>query len=168
MIKEQEALKLALEALEAIHTHADVACVVTPDGAVYLQPAITAIKEALAQPAQEPVKLWLWKNFVEGKPEYWAFDNPFPIFMDSHDPQTLGEPCGYAWIKPSRTGRTDVSDEQVLQAVQKALAQPKSRPTTREEKIVRPGVYETLEERNFCPRCGKRTTDIHTCTSPNK
>ena len=48
-----EALKLALEALEAIHTHADVACVVTPDGAVYLQPAITAIKEASAQPAQE-------------------------------------------------------------------------------------------------------------------
>ena len=55
MTKEQEALKLALEALEAIHTHADVACVVTPDGAVYLQPAITAIKEVLAQPAQEPV-----------------------------------------------------------------------------------------------------------------
>jgi hypothetical protein len=52
--EEQEALKLALEALEAIHTHADVACVVTPDGAVYLQPAITAIKEALAQPEQEP------------------------------------------------------------------------------------------------------------------
>jgi NADH pyrophosphatase NudC (nudix superfamily) len=23
-----------------------------------------------------------------------------------------------------------------------------------------------LEERNFCPRCGKRTKDIHTCTSP--
>ncbi len=54
MTEEQEALKLALEALEAIHTHADVACVVTPDGAVYLQPAITAIKEALAQPEQEP------------------------------------------------------------------------------------------------------------------
>jgi hypothetical protein len=75
-------------------------------------------------PAQEPVKLWLWKNFVDGKPEYWAFDNPFPIFMDSHDPQTLGEPCGYALLKPSRAGRTDVSDEQVLQDVQKALAQP--------------------------------------------
>jgi hypothetical protein len=54
MTKEQEALKLALEALEAMHTHADVACVVTPEGAVYLQPAITAIKEALAQPVQEP------------------------------------------------------------------------------------------------------------------
>ena len=24
----------------------------------------------------------------------------------------------------------------------------------------------TEEERNFCPRCGKRTNDIHTCTPP--
>ena len=23
-----------------------------------------------------------------------------------------------------------------------------------------------LKERNFCPRCGKRTKDIHTCTPP--
>ena len=81
-----------------------------------------------AQPAQEPVKLWLWKNFVDGKPEYWAFDNPFPIFMDSHNPQTLGEPCGYAWFKPSRAGRTDVSEEQVLLGIQKALAQPAQEP----------------------------------------
>ena len=31
------------------------------------------------------------------------------------------------------------------------------------------GAYTTppqLEERNFCPRCGKRTKDIHTCTPP--
>ena len=25
---------------------------------------------------------------------------------------------------------------------------------------------EQLEELNFCPRCGKRTKDIHTCTPP--
>jgi hypothetical protein len=25
-----------------------------------------------------------------------------------------------------------------------------------------------LEERNFCPRCGKRTKDIHTCTPPQE
>ena len=24
------------------------------------------------------------------------------------------------------------------------------------------------EERNFCPRCGKRTQDIHTCTPPQR
>lgn len=59
-------------------------------------------------------RLWLWKNFVNGKPEYWAFDNPFPIHLDSDDPQTLGEPCGYAVHKPSRRGRPDVSDEQAL------------------------------------------------------
>ena len=32
-------------------------------------------------------------------------------------------------------------------------------------------VYETppqLEERNFCPRCGKRTKEIHTCTPPQR
>jgi len=84
--------------------------------------------DKLQEPAQEPVKLWLWKNFVDGKPEYWAFDNPFPIFMDSHDPQTLGEPCGYAWFKPSRAGRTDVSDKQVLQDVQEALSKPAQEP----------------------------------------
>jgi hypothetical protein len=26
----------------------------------------------------------------------------------------------------------------------------------------------TEEERNFCPRCGKRTNDIHTCTPPHE
>ena len=42
-----EALKQALEVIEAIHTVGDVACVVTPNGTIYLQPAITTIKEAL-------------------------------------------------------------------------------------------------------------------------
>jgi hypothetical protein len=89
-----------------------------------------AKRQMAADKLQEPVKLWLWKNFVDGKPEYWAFDNPFPIFMDSHDPQTLGEPCGYAWFKPSRAGRTDVSDKQVLQDVQEALALPAQEKNT--------------------------------------
>ena len=42
-----EALKLALEALEAVHIQGDVECVVTPDGTIYLRPTIAAIKEAL-------------------------------------------------------------------------------------------------------------------------
>lgn len=71
-------------------------------------------------PAPEPKKLWLWKNFVDGRPEYWAFDNAYPINLDNGDPQTLGEPCGYALFKPSRTGRTDVSEEQVLRAIARA------------------------------------------------
>lgn len=80
-------------------------------------------------------KLWLWKNFVDGKPEYWAFDNPFPIHLDNGDPQTLGEPCGYAIFKPSRVGRTDVSEAQVLERIKRAKDMGKPKPLT-DERIV--------------------------------
>lgn len=63
------------------------------------------------------IKLWLWRNFVDGKPEYWAFDNAFPINLDNGDPQTLGEPCGYAVFKESRNGRPEVSEAEVLSAI---------------------------------------------------
>ncbi|MDB5975114.1 MAG: Uncharacterized protein JWR07_1874 [Nevskia sp.] len=77
---------------------------------------------ALREPSAplDAKKLWLWKNFVDDRPEYWAFDNPYPINLDNGDPQTLGEPCGYAIFKPSRQGRTDVSEEQVLRAMRRA------------------------------------------------
>ena len=45
----KEALTLALEALEAIYTVGDVACVVKPEGEIYLKPVIDRCKEALAQ-----------------------------------------------------------------------------------------------------------------------
>lgn len=63
------------------------------------------------------MKLWLWKN---GSIEFWAFDNPYPINFKDGDPQTLGEPCGYAIFKHSRTGRSDRSEEQVLSAIKRA------------------------------------------------
>ena len=31
---------------------------------------------------------------------------------------------------------------------------------------LRQTIAEAEQERNFCPRCGKRTNDIHTCTPP--
>ena len=71
--------------------------------------SITAGRAALANAERvepEP-KLWLWKNFVDGKQEYWAFDNLYPINMNDDDPQTLGDPCGYALFKPSRNGRKE-------------------------------------------------------------
>ena len=49
----REALKMALEALEAVAIQGDVACVVTNDGEIYLKPAITAIRQALANDALE-------------------------------------------------------------------------------------------------------------------
>ena len=96
-----EALKLALEALEDIFgkNKVDVG-------------AITAIKEALAQPEQEP-DYWLGYGLQAHTEK--PFDDATPLY-------TTPTP---------------------------ALAQP--------------------QERNFCPRCGKRTADlttIHTCTPP--
>ena len=67
-----------------------------------------------------PPKLWLWKNFVDGKPEYWAFDNPYPRNLNDGDPQTIGQPCGYAIFKPSRDGSNGRTEEQVLREISEA------------------------------------------------
>ena len=61
-------------------------------------------------------RLWLWRNFVDGRPEYWAFDNPFPI-EGGGDPLTRGEPCGWALFKKSTNGRPSVPDSEVEAAI---------------------------------------------------
>ena len=66
-------------------------------------------------------KLWLWKNFVDGRPEYWAFDNPYPTYLGG-DPMTLGEPCGYAIVKESVNGRPGIPEDVVIRAIKSALA----------------------------------------------
>lgn len=73
-----------------------------------------------ASQSTPPKRLWLWKNFVDGRPEYWAFDNPYPCHPNG-DPMTLGEPCGYADFKPSTQGRFDVSEAEVIAAIRRAL-----------------------------------------------
>jgi hypothetical protein len=42
-------------------------------------------------------KIWLWKN----GDHFWAFRHLYPCQMDGGDPQTLGEPFGWAILKPS-------------------------------------------------------------------
>ena len=47
--------------------------------------------------------------------------------------------------------------------IEESTAQPEQEPVAWEQ------FHEHLVERNFCPRCGKRTADlttIHTCTPP--
>ena len=56
-----------------------------------------------------------------------------------------------------------VQCREAITAIKEALAQPVQEPVAWEQ------FHEHLVERNFCPRCGKRTTDlttIHTCTPP--
>ena len=88
-------------------------------------------------------KLWLWKNFVEGRPEYWAFDNPYPTNLDDGDPQTLGQPCGYAIFKPSRDGSDGRTEEQVLREMKSVTKQREWQGLTDEEVNV-----EAVKEEN--------------------
>jgi hypothetical protein len=114
-----EAAKQALEALEA------AARTRRPE---LIKQAITALRAAIAEAEkQEPTRLWLWKNFVEGRPEYWAFDNPFPCMSVGGDPLTLGEPCGWALIKPSVNGRPDRLEQEVIDTVTRFAAPPAQR-----------------------------------------
>lgn len=66
-------------------------------------------------------KLWLWKNFVDGRPEYWAFDNAYPCYPNG-DPMVIGEPCGYAIFKESTLSRNHIatSESTVLAAIKRA------------------------------------------------
>jgi len=35
-------------------------------------------------------------------------------------------------------------------------------------RAIKAALAQLAQEQNFCPRCGKRTQDIHTCTPPQK
>jgi|SRR6185369_4469018 len=80
-------------------------------------------------------KHWIWKNFVNGNPEYWIFDNPYPCHPNG-DPMTVGEPCGYGIFKGSQNGRLDRSEEYALNQCKAALAYEKrSKGTNTEEEL---------------------------------
>jgi hypothetical protein len=60
--------------------------------------------------------------------------------------------------------------EVLKQAYQLLLTEPHA-PTVCDqlEVIFRQAIADLeSQERNFCPRCGKRTNDIHTCTPPHR
>ena len=145
----REALKLALEALEESQTDND-----TMEFWDRKSKAITAIKEALAQPAQESYdqtalelcNVCGWKTLIpddgclnceraQPAQEPVAFD----AFLESED--------FYELMQAYRHFPIDALVQ--FEAVKDALR-----------------TAHNVKERNFCPRCGKRTNDIHTCTPP--
>jgi hypothetical protein len=109
----QEALKLALEALEWCHGG-------EPCGTAE---AITAIKEALRENAMREVQR---------------------LGQESEQEPVVGITAIRTWFKDGRV---------VTQTLCNSWIDP---------------TQPQLEERNFCPRCGKRTKEIHTCTPPQE
>jgi len=72
--------------------------------------------------------------------------------------------------------QTDHS-EHILQMVAQPAQEQMDRLNAEMSAVVHPLVFsdfvppQPAQERNFCPRCGKRTADltvIHTCTPPQK
>ena len=133
-----EALTLALEALEACidyiapYTHH----IQGEEDADTAEEAITAIKEALAQPEQKLKQV------------------AHVYLLDAKGWPKVGWDDGRG-IK--------VGDKlYTLTSAEKLLAELISEPENT-------SIPWPDEERNFCPRCGKRTADlttIHTCTPP--
>ena len=60
--------------------------------------------------------------------------------------------------------------EVLKQAYQLLLTEPHAPAVCAQlEVIFRQAIAELeSQEQNFCPRCGKRTNDIHTCTPPQR
>jgi hypothetical protein len=53
-------------------------------------------------------------------------------------------------LKKGIDGQTSIEMDEAITSLRQAIAWLES------------------QERNFCPRCGKRTNDIHTCTPPQR
>ena len=133
-----EALKQALEVIEAIHTVGDVACVVTPNGTIYLQPAITTIKEALDECDEDELIIRYHEMTIKR--------------LEKRIEELTVQPTSGDYALGYAEGFNDAC-----------------KPKPAKEAVAWAQFHEHLVERNFCPRCGKRTADlttIHTCTPP--
>ena len=106
-----EALKLALEALESSRVFVTTREKIKhPEGAEWYDQIITAIKEALAQPEQEPVVFWDGESrFVSQKTKEW----------DKRTGGTLGFGCDIAlYTTPPQRTWVGLTDEDFLEACQ--------------------------------------------------
>jgi hypothetical protein len=148
----KEALKLALEALDALCLNDYSGYEMGKRDTHLVDTAIDAIKAALAQPAQEPdhgdeLTIAYMSGVHRGK-ELAA--QPAPV-----------QPVG---IVETLGGYPDESRHEVKWLVPYGDLKDG-------DKLYRTPQAQPAQERNFCSRCGKRTADltvIHTCTPPQE
>jgi hypothetical protein len=142
-----EVLKQALEALEeSWHL------VPKPD---YAQEAITSLRQAIAElESQEPVA---WMD-ADGNVSDNNDHKCFPIPLYTHPPQRMEQEPVIMW--PCHIIEADFHERTITLGMEcgdyKVSAGTHWLSTHPPQRI----------EQNFCPRCGKRTNDIHTCTPP--
>ncbi len=185
-----EALKLALEALEQLQG----GCTDHDDGTVeaitvWCPEVIEAIEEALAQPEPDDLTIAYERGFVDGMSKQ-AQSSVDKAVNAMTPPEYEFVTYGKAWSTDGENVYVDgvlyepsMTPEQEQQSPKRPSPMPefRHRNSSPEQEPVAVlfgslPVYDTAppqpEERNFCPRCGKRlhgvlgNLSIHTCTPP--
>jgi hypothetical protein len=176
----QEALKLALDFVETVHVGEWV-------GSIERQlEVITAIKEVLAQPEQEPVALKTllkWDDDIDPIGEVVGFIEGSPyIMVKVHKGKQVSLDDDLYATPPQRNEQCNYPDCKcpTENPCLKKLAQTEQEPLkifqynctcgrTMKFESVHGVVAPQRTEQNFCSRCGKRVggiDSIHTCTPP--
>ena len=157
-----EVLKQALEVIETAIKAGDWKV----DGACDPDNVIHGLRQAIREHAmyevqrlgqeieQEPVA-WLTRRYVDNFPTS-GYETAQPTDYGAFPAYSHPQPK--AWI-----GLTDEDCERMSDG-DKVVAMWADR--TLKKKNTHPQPQRT--EQNFCPRCGKRTHDIHTCTPPQR
>lgn len=175
----QEVLKLALEALErsvatCFDQYAHRQVMSQPDH--FINQAITAIKEALAQEQEcwcttcRPITMADMRFVV--CPD--CDNKRCPKANDHRNACTNSNEVGQkgsSWehVKPLAQPEQDhIPDARKMVTEQEPVAYWKehAQGLQRDYDSLLADFQAQQEERNFCQRCGKRTKDIHTCTPP--
>jgi hypothetical protein len=133
---------------------------------------VNALKEALAQPEQEPIRE-AFEKWVKALPNYmdttrfeagYSDCNTDSAWAAWQAAQPAQEPVENRFVRELREYAKLNADIPLfpLWNVRRALKYLDGYTTP---------PAQPAQERNFCPRCGKRTPDlttIHTCTPPQK
>ena len=184
-----EALKLALEALENISTALREDDVLGSDSELMLN-AITAIKEALAQPdhirnatkmmaqpVQEPVDCYgyaarlatsIWKQHYQKTAPQWQVLDDLIGVLTQIDNMAAGLISTPLPVQPEQEPVARVAEVHMSRYT---IEWTNGLLPEGTELFAAPTPTLPVQERNFCPRCGKRTADlitIHTCTPPKE
>jgi hypothetical protein len=157
----KEALKLALEALKEAQTNDD-----GMEKWDRNKKAITAIKAALAQQADHSEQ---HLDMVKAQP---AQQEPWCMKMNGC--KTKCEDCPVEVVEQEPVNAWLIfgkDNEPLIVSSDWVITKKYKEAGRRVEQLAYYTTPPQLEERNFCPRCGKRTADltvIHTCTPPQE
>jgi hypothetical protein len=178
--KEAMAMAMALDALEniidAVYVNSELEAIAVKHANI----VITALKERLADPMREVQRLGQEIEKEPICPECKAevlyecvacSSNNYPPPQRTEQDWTPERIAGMARLKAQQDERLGSQRTWVRLTLEQYVAIKSSCTTVEQavgstERQLKENNTPQRTEQNFCPRCGKRTKDIHTCTPP--